>query len=209
MSTDHSNQDDYPAGTVRTMYVHCTYSWYNVRTMYVHCTYSARWVYPRPNSPKCSNRNYRDWCSNRNYRDWCCTKKVDYSNIDDDEGFEFVDAMGMSVDIGKEPGDLASVVHTIEVNREMILKDLIMGFKKVNIDKDIVQLKVVLPNRGTELAEDSGGATRNVLTEAWEAFYEQNTVGTKYKIPFLGHGYGEHNWASVTKVFFFYFSAFS
>ena len=32
------------AGTVRTMYVHCTYSWYNVRTMYVHCTYSARWV---------------------------------------------------------------------------------------------------------------------------------------------------------------------
>ena len=28
---------------VRTMYVQCTYSWYNVRTMYVHCTYSARW----------------------------------------------------------------------------------------------------------------------------------------------------------------------
>ena len=34
----------YPAGTVRTMYVHCTYGWYNVRTLYVHCTYSARWV---------------------------------------------------------------------------------------------------------------------------------------------------------------------
>ena len=34
-----------PAGTVRTMYVHCTYSWYNVRTLYVHCTYSARWVF--------------------------------------------------------------------------------------------------------------------------------------------------------------------
>ena len=32
-----------PAGTVRKMYVHCTYSWYNVRTMYVHCTYSACW----------------------------------------------------------------------------------------------------------------------------------------------------------------------
>ena len=39
--------DFYPAGTVRTMYVHCTYSWYNVRTMYIHCTYSARWVWPR------------------------------------------------------------------------------------------------------------------------------------------------------------------
>ena len=29
-----------PAGTVRTMYVHCTYSWYNVRnvrTLYVQC----------------------------------------------------------------------------------------------------------------------------------------------------------------------------
>ena len=35
---------NFPVGTVRTMYVHCTYSWYNVRTMYVHCTYSARWV---------------------------------------------------------------------------------------------------------------------------------------------------------------------
>ena len=35
-----------PAVTVRTMYVHCTYSWYNVRTMYVHCTYSARWAIP-------------------------------------------------------------------------------------------------------------------------------------------------------------------
>ena len=33
-----------PAGTVRTMYVHCTYIVPTVRTMYVHCTYSARWV---------------------------------------------------------------------------------------------------------------------------------------------------------------------
>ena len=48
-----------------------------------------------------------------------------------------MNALGMSVDIGKEPGDLASVVHTIEVNRKMILKDLIMGFKKVHIDKYI------------------------------------------------------------------------
>ena len=32
-----------PAGTVRTMYVHCTYIVPTVRTMYVHCTYSARW----------------------------------------------------------------------------------------------------------------------------------------------------------------------
>ena len=31
-----------PAGTVRTMYVHCTYSWFNVRTMYVQCTYIVR-----------------------------------------------------------------------------------------------------------------------------------------------------------------------
>ena len=43
-----SHNHDYPlpAGTVRTMYVQCTYSWYNVRTMYVHCTYSARWELP-------------------------------------------------------------------------------------------------------------------------------------------------------------------
>ena len=33
----------FPAGTVRTMYVHCTYIVPTVRTI-VHCTYSARWV---------------------------------------------------------------------------------------------------------------------------------------------------------------------
>ena len=32
-----------PVGTVRTMYVHCTYIVPTVRTMYVHCTYSAHW----------------------------------------------------------------------------------------------------------------------------------------------------------------------
>ena len=36
---------NYPAGTVRTMYLHCTYIVPTVRTMYVHCTYSARWVF--------------------------------------------------------------------------------------------------------------------------------------------------------------------
>ena len=29
------------AGTGCTLYVHCTYGWYNVRTMYVHCSSSA------------------------------------------------------------------------------------------------------------------------------------------------------------------------
>ena len=46
--------DKIPAGTVRTMYVHCTYSWYNVRTMYVHCTYSARWECFKYLAEKCS-----------------------------------------------------------------------------------------------------------------------------------------------------------
>ena len=32
-----------PAGSVRTMYVHCTYIVPTVSTMYVHCTYTARW----------------------------------------------------------------------------------------------------------------------------------------------------------------------
>ena len=126
--------------------------------------------------------------------------KAAYSDISDDEGFDFVDAMGMSGDIGKEPDDLAAMVHTVEVHRGMILKDLITGFKKVNIDKDVVELKVILPNGVTELAEDSGGVTRDVLTEFWEAFYEQNTVGTEFKIPFLRHDYGEQDWASVAKV---------
>ena len=34
----------HPAGTVRTMYVHCTYIVPTVRTMYVHCTYIACWA---------------------------------------------------------------------------------------------------------------------------------------------------------------------
>ena len=38
-----------PAGTVRTMYVHCTYFVPTVRTMYVHCTYSARWELAKTN----------------------------------------------------------------------------------------------------------------------------------------------------------------
>ena len=87
-------------------------------------------------------------------------------------------------------------MHTIEVQKGMLLKDLIIGFKKMNIDKDVFQLKVILQNVRTEFA-DSWGVTRNIFTQFWEAIYEQNTVGTEIKISLLRHDYGEKDWAKV------------
>ena len=67
---------------------------------------------------------------------------------------------------------------------------------KLNIDKNVVQLKVILQNVRTELA-DFRDVTRNIFTEFWEAINEQNTVGKEIKISLLQHDYGEKDWAKV------------
>ncbi|XP_052245976.1 uncharacterized protein LOC127854906 [Dreissena polymorpha] len=62
---------------------------------------------------------------------------------------------------------------------------------------------MVMPDGRLEAAEDSGGVTRDALSEFWTAFYDQCTLGTKFKVPYLRHDFAEKEWQSVAKIIIF------
>lgn len=98
---------------------------------------------------------------------------------------------------------LPAKTHNITLHRGHFLDELNQAFKKVDPFCDIIEFTVILPNGTTETAEDSGGVTRDVLTEYWEAFYTENTTGIVCKIPVLRHDYGHDEWKSVAKIVLF------
>lgn len=58
----------------------------------------------------------------------------------------------------------------------------------------------VLPNGEREIAEDSGGVLRDLLTEYWTSFYELCTLGRDAKVPSLRHDFGAVEWEAVARI---------
>lgn len=57
-----------------------------------------------------------------------------------------------------------------------------------------ISLKRILPDGKLEKAEDDGGVLRDVLSEFWNDFYEQRTMGTNFKVPIIRHDFGKMHW---------------
>lgn len=90
-----------------------------------------------------------------------------------------------------------------KVHRGQVLKDLIDAFTGLDITNAIISFEMVMPNGNVEIAEDNGGVTRDTLSEFWNTFYDQCTLGTMAKVPCLRHDFGEKEWNAVGKILLF------
>jgi hypothetical protein len=92
---------------------------------------------------------------------------------------------------------------SLTLHRGHLLKELIEAFKNINPSENTVSVQMVMPDGGLEAAEDGGGVTRDALSDFWTNFYDQCTVGTKFKIPYLRHDFAECEWRSVANIIVF------
>ncbi|OWF51201.1 hypothetical protein KP79_PYT12980 [Mizuhopecten yessoensis] len=82
----------------------------------------------------------------------------------------------------------------------MAFKELIGYFKDPSIAKRQLIITRILPNGDSELAEDTGGVWRDLLTEFWCEFYDRCTMGRSAKVPCLRHDFGEMEWRSAGRI---------
>ena len=118
----------------------------------------------------------------------------------------WIDSLGEVYIAGFKPLDDTPKQFHVEVHRGHAFND-IRQFFKVNVDinpkVDEVRLTLILPNGDTERAADSGGVTRDVITEFWQEFYQCCTLGYELKVPTLRHDFEKDDWAAVARVLAF------
>ena len=91
----------------------------------------------------------------------------------------------------------------INVHRGHILRDLRALFKctpDIDFKRDIITFSVTLPNGEKEQADDNGGVMRDAISEFWDSFYEECTLGRDIKVPCLRHDYQAEDWIAVAHV---------
>ncbi|XP_046555827.1 uncharacterized protein LOC124265079 [Haliotis rubra] len=98
-----------------------------------------------------------------------------------------------------ETKDVQSVEMTIH-RGSLVLSELCSYFKDASIMNKIINIVRILPNGDIEKAQDTGGVFKDTLTEFWELFYSQCTVGRDVKVPFLRHDYGQEEWNAVGRI---------
>ncbi|XP_035988972.1 uncharacterized protein LOC110368217 isoform X1 [Fundulus heteroclitus] len=95
------------------------------------------------------------------------------------------------------------VKKILVLHRGQILKELISHFCDVSVTQEDISIQVVLPDGKQEKAIDDGGVLRDVLSEFWQDFYEQCTLGNNFKVPFLRHDFGQQQWESIGRIIAF------
>ena len=87
----------------------------------------------------------------------------------------------------------------ISVKRGDALTGMIEAFCTEQIVNENIQVSMLLPNGKKEKGEGTGVLV-DCITEFWEGFYDQCTVGTLEKVPCLRHDYREKEWQAVGRV---------
>lgn len=99
------------------------------------------------------------------------------------------------------PADSSEVNVIMQINRgPMAFRQLTGYFKDPSIMYKVLTITRVLPNGEREIAEDSGGVLRDLLTEYWTSFYELCTLGRDAKVPSLRHDFGAVEWEAVARI---------
>lgn len=96
-----------------------------------------------------------------------------------------------------------SLKRILVVHRGQILKELISHFCDESIMLLDISIQVILPDGRLEKAVDEGGVLRDVLSEFWQDFYEQCTLGNDFKVPYLRHDFGQNQWESIGRIIAF------
>lgn len=84
----------------------------------------------------------------------------------------------------------------IVLHQGQILRELIQVFSEESVMEDDIFLKVIL-----QAVDD--GVLRDVLSEFWNDFYEQGTVGNAFKVRYLRHDFSKEKWDSVGRIITF------
>ena len=94
----------------------------------------------------------------------------------------------------------------LKLHRGQVFTELIDYIMKSDIIKEIATqnlslvVEMVLPNGKSEVAEDSGGVFRDMLTEFWTTFKEKCTEGSTSRVPFIRHNLTEFHWVAIAWV---------
>jgi len=97
---------------------------------------------------------------------------------------------------------LPEVEEIIKINRNNVLKDMILIFTKSNILYCSLQF-VFINERGEEEEGRGAGVTREALSIFWREFYKSLTVGATEKVPNIRHDYQRAEWESVARILVF------
>ena len=94
----------------------------------------------------------------------------------------------------------------LKLHRGQVFTELIDYIMKSDIVKEIATqnlslvVEMVLPNGKSEVAEDSRGIFRDMLTEFWTTFKEKCTEGSTSRVPFIRHNLTEFHWIAIAWV---------
>ncbi|XP_034082402.1 uncharacterized protein LOC117552848 [Gymnodraco acuticeps] len=133
---------------------------------------------------------------------------MEYSSLDDtlplSTELSIESSMPPSMDMFQEQANQRERVKKIIVlHRGQILRELILVFSEENIMENDFHFQVILPDGKLENAVDDGGVMRDILSEFWNDFYEQCTMGNGFKVPYLRHDFGKQEWESVGRIITF------
>ena len=106
------------------------------------------------------------------------------------------------VSFGPPPHESIQTLN-IRVHRGHVLRELIETMKEVDSKKlhcATIRVVMIMPNGREEAGEDTGGVCRDMLSEFWNDFYNNMTVGNTLKVPSLIPAMGQSDWESVGKV---------
>ncbi|XP_033727554.1 uncharacterized protein LOC117316877 [Pecten maximus] len=126
-------------------------------------------------------------------------------DIDDENNYETAANENKDTFTNVDSGNEIDVtpIH-VTLHRGQVMKELIEAFKAIEdpLNK-IIKPQLIMPNGEMEAAEDAGGVTRDVLTEFWNSFYTECTLGNTHKVPCLRHDFGEMEWTAVGRIITF------
>lgn len=89
------------------------------------------------------------------------------------------------------------------VHRGQVMEELIAHFTDDGLTEADFKIQFVMPDGKCEKAYDDGGVVRDCLSEFWTEFYDQCTVGSTFRVPFLRHDFGQEQWESVGRIIAF------
>ncbi|XP_038073945.1 uncharacterized protein LOC119742010 [Patiria miniata] len=95
------------------------------------------------------------------------------------------------------------LVKEIKVHRGNVCQEMVTFFSKeenVNLRGTTFEVKMLKSDGSTEMAEDNGGVLRDALTEFFDSFYLQYTIGNSVAVPVLRHDMTKVHWSAVGEV---------
>ncbi|XP_056327829.1 uncharacterized protein LOC130240372 [Danio aesculapii] len=116
-----------------------------------------------------------------------------------------IDEQNLDDTLPLSPEPIAPQTKILVVHRGQIFSELIAHFcdETLTHTQSEVEVKLLLPNGQFEMGHDVGGVFRDCLSEFWQEFYDQCTLGNSFKVPFLRHDFGKEKWESVARIILF------